>query len=213
MMGDLNYGVDNSNKSVKKEDKKYYMAFKRGFDIVFSLFLLIITSPILLLSLLIVYLQDFKNPLFSQKRVGIGNKEYKMYKIRSMVHDAEKNGAQWAEVNDSRITTFGKCIRRTRIDELPQLWNVLSGEMSIIGPRPEREVFYKEFEKSIPNFRDRLKVKPGLTGWAQINGGYNISPKEKLDLDLYYINNLSFKIEKKIFLKTIKVVLTGNGAR
>lgn len=196
-----------------KRKESYYSTFKRGFDIVFSLVLLVVSSPILLLSLLIVFLQDFKNPLFGQERVGVGNKEYKMYKVRSMVHNAEKNGAQWAKENDSRVTVFGRFIRKTRIDELPQLWNVLKGEMSLIGPRPEREVFYKEFEKTIPNFRDRLLVKPGLGGWAQVNGGYNITPKEKLELDLYYIENLGFRIEVEIFFRTIKVVLTGDGAR
>lgn len=200
-------------KIIIKRKGNYYKIFKRCFDVVFSLILLVSSSPVLLVSLIIVFLQDFKNPLFSQERVGVGNKEYKMYKIRSMVHNAEKHGAQWAKENDSRVTAFGRFIRKTRIDELPQLWNVLKGEMSLIGPRPEREVFYKEFEKTIPNFRDRLQVKPGLGGWAQINGGYNITPKEKLDLDLYYIENLSFKLEAKIFIKTIKVVLTGDGAR
>lgn len=196
-----------------KRKGNYYNIFKRGFDIVFSLVLLVASSPILLLSLFIVFLQDFKSPLFSQERVGLDNKEYKMYKIRSMIYNAEKNGAQWATKNDCRVTAFGRFIRKTRIDELPQLWNVLKGEMSLIGPRPEREVFYKEFERTIPNFRERLQVKPGLAGWAQVNGGYDITPKEKLDLDLHYIENLGFKIEKEIFFKTIKVVLTGDGAR
>lgn len=191
----------------------YYRVIKRGFDILFSLALLLITSPILFTSLLIVFLQDFKNPLFSQKRVGVGNREFTIYKVRSMVHDAEKNGAKWAEKNDMRVTRFGKFIRKTRIDELPQLWNVIKGEMSLIGPRPELEVFYKEFEKTIPNFRDRLEVRPGLGGWAQVNGGYDITPKKKLEYDLEYIENLSFRLEAKIFIKTIKVVLTGDGAR
>lgn len=208
-MGELQYREE----IIIERRGSYYNIFKRIFDIAFSLLLLIVSSPILVLSLLIVFLQDFKNPLFCQERVGVGNKEYKMYKVRSMVHNAEKNGAQWAKANDCRVTPFGKFIRKTRIDELPQLWNVLKGEMSLIGPRPEREVFYKEFEKTIPNFRDRLQVKPGLAGWAQVNGGYDITPKEKLDLDLYYIQNLGFKIERDIFLKTIKVVITGDGAR
>ena len=191
----------------------YYKVIKRGFDILFSLALLIVTSPILIFSLIIVFSQDFKNPIFSQKRVGVGNKEFTIYKVRSMVHDAEKNGAKWADKNDMRVTAFGKFIRKTRIDELPQLWNVIKGEMSLIGPRPEREVFYKEFEKTIPNFRDRLQVRPGLGGWAQVNGGYDITPKEKLEYDLEYIENLSFRLEAEIFFRTIKVVLTGDGAR
>ncbi|KEZ88745.1 hypothetical protein IO99_00815 [Clostridium sulfidigenes] len=190
-----------------------YNSLKRIFDIVFSLILLLVTSPILVLSLVIVYLQDFKEPLFSQKRLGLNNKVIKIYKIRSMVHNAEENGVKWTSANDLRITWFGKFIRKTRIDEIPQLFNVLKGEMSIIGPRPELEFFYNEFEKNIPNFRDRLVVKPGLTGWAQINGGYNITPQKKLDLDLYYIKNIGYKLEVKIFLKTIKVIFTGDGAR
>ncbi|WP_346913691.1 sugar transferase [Clostridium sp.] len=190
-----------------------YNNLKRIFDIVFSLILLLATSPILVLSLIIVYLQDFKEPLFSQKRLGLNNKVITIYKVRSMVHNAEKNGVKWASANDLRITKFGKFIRKTRVDELPQLFNVLKGDMSIIGPRPELEFFYKEFEKTIPNFRDRLVVKPGLTGWAQINGGYNITPRKKLDLDLYYIKNIGFKLEVKIFFKTIKAIFTGDGAR
>ena len=196
-----------------KRKVKYYRIFKRCFDLILSIILLLFCSPLLLISLLIVFLQDFKNPIFVQKRVGFKNKEYKMYKVRSMIHNAEKNGAQWAQPDDARVTLFGKFIRRSRIDELPQLWNVIKGEMSLIGPRPESEVFYKEFEKDIPNFRDRLKVKPGLTGWAQVNGGYDISPKEKFKLDLYYIDNIGPKLETEIFFRTIKVVFTGNGAR
>lgn len=198
---------------IKGSKSFYYKVIKRGVDILFSLVLLIITSPILIISLIIVFLQDFKNPLFSQKRVGVSNKEFTIYKVRSMVYDAEKNGAKWADKNDMRVTTFGKFIRKTRIDELPQLWNVVKGEMSLIGPRPELEVFYKEFEKTIPNFRDRLQVRPGIGGLAQVNGGYDITPKEKLEYDLDYIDNLSFKLDVKIFFKTIKVVLTGDGAR
>lgn len=191
----------------------YYRIIKRILDIIFSLILLIATSPILIVSLIIVFLQDFKNPIFSQKRVGVRNEEFTIYKIRSMVHNAEKDGAKWAEKNDMRVTLFGKFIRKTRIDELPQLWNVIKGDMSIIGPRPELEVFYIEFEETIPNFRDRLAVKPGLTGWAQVNGGYDITPEQKLKYDLEYIDNLSFKLETKIFFKTIKVIFTGDGAR
>lgn len=190
-----------------------YNYIKRMVDIVVSLVILILTSPIIAISFLIVYLQDFKNPLFSQLRVGVDNNEFKMYKIRSMINNAEKHGAKWAVENDVRITRFGKFIRKTRIDELPQLINVLNGDMSIIGPRPEREIFYKEFEKEIKNFRDRLHIKPGLTGWAQVNGGYDLTPKEKLKLDLFYIDNMGILIDMKIVLMTIKVIFTGDGAR
>ena len=127
--------------------------------------------------------------------------------------DAEVSGAKWATKNDARVTTIGKFIRVTRIDELPQFFNILKGDMTIIGPRPEREIFYKEFEKTISNFRDRLKIKPGLTGYAQVNGGYDVMPKEKLKLDLYYINNVSFSLDIKIIFKTVGIVITGKGAR
>lgn len=134
-------------------------------------------------------------------------------KLRSMMIDAEKNGAQWATKTDSRVTRVGKFIRQTRIDELPQLWNVLKGEMSFVGPRPERDIFIEEFLKTIPDFNDRLQVLPGLTGLAQINGGYDISPEEKFKWDLVYIDNYGFKQDLMILFKTIKVVLTGDGAR
>lgn len=130
-----------------------------------------------------------------------------------MKDDAEKNGAQWAERDDPRVTKVGKFIRKTRIDELPQLWNVLKGDMSLIGPRPERPMFTAQFNNQIPVFVERLIVKPGLTGWAQVNGGYDITPREKLKYDLYYINNMNLLLDLKIILLTIKVVFTGNGAR
>ena len=127
--------------------------------------------------------------------------------------DAEKYGAQWAEKNDKRITKVGKFIRITRIDEIPQLFNILKGDMSIIGPRPERPTFTKEFNDKIPGFINRLVVKPGLTGWAKVNGGYDITPKEKLKDDIYYIKNRSFLMDMNILIKTVRVVLTGKGAR
>ena len=190
-----------------------YNIIKRIFDIVFSIILLIFTSPILLVALIIVYLQDFKSPLFSQKRVGLKNKEFRLYKVRTMIYNAEAYGIKWASQNDPRVTWFGKFFRKYRIDELPQLFNVIKGDMSMIGPRPELEFFYREFEKSIGNYRERLKVKPGITGWAQVNGGYNLTPEEKLLLDLYYINNMGFSLDMKIIMKTIKVIFTGHGAR
>ncbi len=194
-------------------DLAKYNRIKRIFDIVFSIVLLIFTSPILLVSFIIVYFQDFKNPLFSHKRVGLSNKEFKLYKVRTMIYNIEKSGVKWTSFNDSRITWFGKLIRKIRIDELPQLFNVIKGDMSIIGPRPELEFFYIEFEKKIFNYRDRLKVKPGVTGWAQVNGGYNLTPEEKLQLDLYYIRNRGYSLDIKIIIRTIKVIFTGDGAR
>lgn len=208
--GSIELSLRSTKDSIEKSN--YYIV-KRVFDIVFSMILLLLTSPIILISMGIVFLQDFKNPIFSQYRVGLNNEEFKLYKIRSMIINAEKNGYKWAATNDCRVTAFGRFIRKTRVDELPQLINVLKGEMSLIGPRPELEFFYRKFEKEIPEFRARLLVKPGLTGWAQVNGGYDLSPREKLELDLYYIDNFGALIEWKIFVKTIKTILTGNGAR
>ncbi|MBZ9536592.1 sugar transferase, partial [Cytobacillus oceanisediminis] len=153
------------------------------------------------------------SPFYVQSRVGKNGKCFNLIKLRSMRMDAEKDGEKWAEVNDPRITKIGAFIRKTRIDELPQLFSVLKGDMSIIGPRPERPSFTAQFSKEIKGFSNRLLVKPGLTGLAQVNGGYDITPKEKLKYDLQYINNVTFFLEMKILLKTIKVVLTGEGAR
>ena len=130
-----------------------------------------------------------------------------------MYQDAEKNGHKWASKNDTRITKVGRFIRKTRIDELPQIINVIKGEMSIIGPRPERPEFVNEFLKDIPNFNERLAVRPGITGWAQVNGGYELTPKDKLVYDIFYINHESVKLDFLILLKTIKVMVTGNGSR
>ena len=201
--------IDNSNIRISKS----YLVFKRIVDIIIGIIGCIIASPIILITCILVRLESKGNPIYAQKRVGFGNKEFNIYKIRSMVSNAETSGAKWATKNDSRVTAIGKFIRMTRIDELPQFFNILRGDMTIIGPRQEREVFYREFEKTIPNFRDRLMIKPGLTGYAQVNGGYDVSPKEKLELDLYYIENISIGLDLKIILKTIGVVFSGEGAR
>lgn len=214
-MGEFQYGNNTENIIVQKQERKFnfYKRLKRGFDIVFSSVGLILALPIVAIFCVIIRLESKGSPMFSQDRVGLDNKEFKMYKVRSMRNDAEKHGATWAAKNDERVTRVGKFIRLTRIDELPQLINVLKGDMSVIGPRPEREVFYQEFEKTIPNFRDRLEVRPGITGWAQINGGYEMSPEEKLRYDKEYIDKISIGLDLKIAFKTIWVMLTGHGAR
>lgn len=199
--------------SSTKVNSGSYIYIKRIMDILFVL----ICSPFALFLIgifgILIKIESPGPVFFKQERVGLNGKYFKIIKLRSMHQDAEKNGAVWAQRNDPRVTKVGKFIRNTRIDELPQLFNVLKGEMSIIGPRPERPIFTAEFEKKYPGFTRRLAVKPGLTGWAQINGGYDISPKEKLELDLYYIENLSANLDIKIALKTIKVIITGDGAR
>lgn len=194
-------------------DRNIYLPIKRILDVIFSLFGLIITLPIIIFFAIVIKLESFGPAFFLQERVGLNGKYFYVMKLRSMRNDAEKNGAKWAERNDPRVTKIGLIIRKTRIDELPQLWNVLIGDMSLVGPRPERPMFTAQFNEEIPGFVDRLKVKPGVTGWAQVNGGYDITPKEKLQLDRFYIENIGFTLDLKILFKTVKVCLTGVGAR
>lgn len=190
-----------------------YPIVKRSFEIIFSLALLIFTLPVLLLSAIAIKLESPGPVFYKQERVGLNGKKFWIVKLRSMRTDAEKNGPQWAAKNDPRVTQVGKFIRKTRIDELPQIINVLNGDMSLIGPRPERDVFTEQFEEEIPGFKKRLLVKPGLTGWAQVTGGYEATPREKWEQDMYYIQNQSIALDIRILLRTVWVVLTGSGAR
>ena len=190
-----------------------YRIIKRLIDFFLSIVLLIPAIPICLIGAILIMLETKENPLYTQERVGLNGEKFTIYKLRSMYSDAEKDGHKWAEKEDSRITKVGSIIRKTRIDELPQLINIIRGEMAIIGPRPERPEFIEEFLKEIPDFNDRLAVKPGITGWAQVNGGYELSPKEKLKYDQYYIEHENFKLDVLILFKTIKVVFTGEGSR
>ncbi len=190
-----------------------YQLIKRFMDVLMALIGLIATIPILLVFCIAIKLETPGKVFYLQERVGLQGKYFKVIKLRSMGIDAEKSGAQWADKNDPRITKIGAFIRKTRIDEIPQLLNVINGDMSIIGPRPERPMFTALFNEEIPGFVERLGVKPGITGWAQVNGGYDITPKEKLNLDLYYIRNRSLSMDLKIVFKTIRIVLTGEGAR
>jgi len=198
---------------LKKEFPLFYSLCKRMVDIVISFVALMVLLPVILLFALIVMIETPGSPFFLQERLGQSGRAFTIMKLRSMYSDAEKNGAQWAVKNDSRVTRVGKLIRQTRIDELPQLWNVLKGDMSIVGPRPERAVFIEEFQKTLPAFSQRLAVKPGLTGWAQINGGYELTPAEKLELDLYYIQHMNIRFDVKIMIKTLRVIVTGDGSR
>lgn len=192
---------------------KYYENIKSSIELIFSLLLLIIAVPICILACIAIYVELRVNPIYTQKRVGLNGRVFKIYKLRSMYIDAEKDGPKWASENDERITKVGRIIRKTRIDELPQLFNILKRDMSFIGPRPERPELIKEFIKFIPDFNDRLLVKPGITGWAQVNGGYSLTPKEKLEFDKYYIKNRGFKLDLLILIKTIIVIFTRHGAR
>ena len=190
-----------------------YRIIKRGIDFFISIVLLIPAMLLCSISALFIILETKGNPLYIQERVGLNRKRFKIYKLRSMYLDAEKDGYQWAMKNDDRITKVGYYIRKTRIDELPQLVNILKGDMAFIGPRPERPEFIKEFLQDIPDFNDRLVIKPGITGWAQVNGGYELTPKEKLEYDKYYIEHESLYLDVLILLKTIQVVFTGYGFR
>jgi exopolysaccharide biosynthesis polyprenyl glycosylphosphotransferase len=190
---------------------------KRLGDVVASLGLLILTLPIFILAIIMIK-RDSKGPIFfTQERLGQNRTKYRIIKFRSMVHNAEeKSGPVWATEEDDRITRVGKIIRKYRIDELPQLLNVLKGDMSLVGPRPEREFFVKELEKRIPYYAVRFTVKPGITGWAQVSYRYGASEEdtvEKLNYDLFYIKNLSFVIDLLVILRTVKIVLFGKGAR
>lgn len=196
----------------QKEGRLFYQT-KRAFDVLIAFFGLICLFPILILFCIAIKFES-KGPIFYlQDRVGLNGEYFKIIKLRSMRIDAEEKGPQWAVVDDPRVTNVGLFIRRTRIDEIPQLINVLKGEMSIVGPRPERPMFTMQFNDENPEFINRLTVKPGITGWAQINGGYDLSPNEKLELDLYYIENKTIILDLFIILKTFAIVLSGNGAR
>jgi sugar transferase (PEP-CTERM system associated) len=190
---------------------------RRLSDLVLSITTLICLFPVILLVAVLIKLDSRGPIIFSQERVGERRKTYMIRKFRSMVVDAEKHsGPVWAQDNDRRVTRVGRFIRKTRIDEIPQLWNVFRGEMSFVGPRPEREFFVKDLEKKIPYYRERFTVKPGITGWAQINYGYGATIEdvvEKLNYDLFYIKNMSFWMDLMIVLRTVKIVLFGRGAR
>lgn len=191
-------------------------AAKRVFDIAASGLLLTLTLPIIALFALLVKL-DSKGPaFFRQKRVGLYGQSFDVVKLRSMRTDAEKDGAKWAEENDPRITRLGRFIRSVRIDELPQTWSVLKGEMSFVGPRPEVPEFVDDLEKELPYYAERHMVKPGITGWAQINYPYGASiedARHKLEYDLYYAKNYTPFLDLLILLQTLRVVLWHEGAR
>lgn len=195
------------------KEKYMYEAFRRAIDILFCIVTLVPATILIAIFSLLIVLDSPGNPIFSQIRVGRRGKLIKIHKLRSMKIDAEANGQKWAEKEDPRITKIGRFIRKYRIDELPQLLDVLKGDMSLIGPRPEVPLLTKKFNEENPGFVTRLMVTPGLSGWAQINGGYDITPKEKWIRDNEYIESRNMKMYIKIFYSTIKTVFTGSGAR
>jgi lipopolysaccharide/colanic/teichoic acid biosynthesis glycosyltransferase len=178
--------------------------------------MLILLFPLILVVAVAIKIDTKGSVFYNQERLGENKRKYRIVKFRSMIVEAENTcGPVWAEKNDCRITRVGKYIRKWRIDEIPQLWNVLKGEMSFVGPRPEREFFVQELESIIPYYRERFTVKPGVTGWAQICYHYGNSVEdavEKLNYDLFYIKNMSIFMDLMIVLRTVKTVVTGKGA-
>ena len=193
---------------------RYHRFFKRLFDFAMALALIIATLPIMLLAALVILLSD-KGPVFyRQTRIGQNQKPFTMYKFRTMVRNAEElSGPVLATEDDPRITAVGKFLRTYRIDELPQMINIVRGEMSFVGPRPERPNFVADYAKEIPGYSERFRIKPGVTGLAQVNGGYATTPELKLKYDLMYLYHQSFGFDIQIAVETIKVVLSGRGAR
>ncbi|MFZ5806610.1 MAG: sugar transferase [Verrucomicrobiota bacterium] len=191
----------------------FYYQIKRILDITMAFMGSILSFPLLMIAGLLIKLQDGGPIFYSQMRIGRFGKSFKLYKLRTMSIEAEKNGAQWARLHDSRVTRFGKFLRKTRIDEIPQFWNVLRDEMSFVGPRPERPEFVEILQKEIPFYNFRHLVKPGITGWAQVNYSYGASiedAKNKLCYDLFYIKNFSSVSDLQIMLKTIGVLMKGS---
>ena len=179
---------------------------KRFFDIILSLIALVLFSPVFLIIALCIKLYDGGPVLYKQDRLTLNGKVFQVYKFRSMRMDSEENGARLAMKHDDRVTPIGRVLRNIHVDELPQLFNILKGEMTWIGPRPERPEIAEEYCKVIPEFSFRLKVKAGLTGYAQIYGKYNTTPYDKLKLDLYYIEQRSMLMDLRILLMTVKIL-------
>lgn len=204
---DISHTFDTPFIRTKRVPEKWYYAFvKRTADLVFSGLACLVLSPIFLLVAIAIKLYDGGPIFYTQKRLTKNYKEFNIYKFRSMIIDAEANGIRLACENDGRITPVGKIIRATRVDELPQLFNILKGDMSIVGPRPERQEFHEAYTKQMPEFSLRLKVRAGLTGYAQVFGKYNTTSEDKLKLDLLYITQRSILLDLKLVLYTIKII-------
>lgn len=190
-----------------------YRVIKRAFDVVScSLALVLLAIPMCIIAVKIR--RESPGPvIFAQRRVGANGKVFQIYKFRSMRTDAEVAGAQWASEGDPRVTPFGRTLRKTRLDEVPQFWNVVRGDMSLVGPRPERPAFHEVFCERIDGWGQRTMVRPGITGLAQISGGYDLLPKEKALYDIAYIEGRGIKMDLSIMWRTVRTMITGDGAR
>ena len=188
------------------------MIIKRALDLFFSFILLVMLGPLFGILMVILLITSGRPIFYLQDRVGKNNRIFRMVKFRTMLHDAEKHtGAILSEQDDPRITPIGRWLRKTRLDELPQLFNVLGGEMSFIGPRPERSVFVQEFQRTVSGYGERMRIKPGITGLAQVNGYYDTDAYNKLKYDLYYIHNYSLWLDFLILVDTVKIIFAGKG--
>ncbi len=199
--------------TVKYEKRTTYECFKRIIDIIFSLLALIPTIILMAVLSILIMLDSKGSPIFTQIRVGKNGKLIKIRKLRSMDINAELEGQQWATDDDPRVTKIGRILRKYRLDEIPQFFSVLTGNLSLIGPRPETPLLTKKFNEETPGFVTRLLVTPGMSGWAQVNGGYDISYEEKLKYDNEYIEMRSIKMYLRIFMNTLGVVSKGEGAK
>lgn len=210
------YDLDSTAPSTLAGPVTTYVLFKRLLDLSLIIVFSPIVIPLMLVTAVIIKLESKGPVFFWQKRVGVHGKIFNMLKFRSMTTDSEDDGSQFAQNGDKRVTRFGRLMRKMRIDEIPQLWNIINGDMSLIGPRPEQASFVKEFEKAIPMYARRHVVRPGITGLAQVEQGYvddEDGTRTKLIYDLHYIENLSFKLDIEIVGKTIYTMATGFGAR
>ena len=214
--GRVDLGRTDASELMQLVPWRRYSLLKRTGDIVLALACIVLFSPVMLLLALLIRMESSGNPIFIQRRVGAGGREFQMLKFRSMVESAEGEGAKFASRNDRRITKLGGFMRKWRLDELPQFFNVLVGSMSVIGPRPEQRALVDELAGAIPLYRFRHVIRPGITGWAQVMQGYADdveSTDVKLSYDLFYIKNLSLTMDLVVFFKTLKTVFTGFGSR
>ena len=193
----------------------YVTRLKRLVDLALATVLLVVLSPVLLLTWIAIRLTSPGPVLYRQERIGLHNRPFTVVKFRSMVHGAEdESGPVWAAERDVRVTTIGRWLRRWRLDELPQLWNVIKGDMSLVGPRPERSVFVNEFLTAVPMYNQRHGLRPGITGWGQIHYDYAASreqTREKLEYDLFYVKNASFLLDLAILLRTTRTLVAARG--
>lgn len=202
-------------KKFQKSTNNIQYRVKRTFDVIIAFLIILFTFPIVILCSIFIFLEDKGPIIYKQKRTGLNNKKFTIYKLRTMKVNAESNGIQWSKKNDKRITFVGKFLRKTRIDELPQLICVLNSDMSLIGPRPERPEIDTYLGQNIENYNLRYNIKPGLSGWAQVNYPYGASlddSKNKLSYDLYYMKNFNLFLDLLIFFKTLRLIVNASGA-